>query len=138
MTELLLDVIKFIHFLIDSFNCTYIFLFNPIYDVYFAGWILTQTLHWAALKNECVFSYIEKKLMNPDYELGSDPKHMPHNEVYHNDYTLTIKALLIVSTLLIIAYRSKNRYAKVFAIFASVLWIYLTYFHNDLQQEKLK
>jgi len=127
-----LNIIQFLHVLIDIFNCSYIFIFSSKYDIYFATWILAQTLHWLLLKNECVVSYIEKKIEDPDYELGSEPKRVPHNEVYFNEYTLTAKAIIILSTLLIIIYRTKTRFVQGIAGLAIVLWIYLTYFHNDV------
>jgi hypothetical protein len=127
MENLLLETVKFIHFLVDVFTCSYIFIFNPIYDIYYAFWVFIQTLHWIALKNECILTYIEKKMIDPKYELGSNIKYLPHNEHYHNELSLTVKAIIILSTLLIITYRSNNKYAKIFAILAMGLWIYLTY-----------
>jgi hypothetical protein len=126
---ILLEVVKFVHFLIDVFLCAYIFIFSLVYDFYYAAFLLVQTLHWASLKNECIITYIEKKLIDPNYILGSNIKHLPHNETYHNDVTLTIKAILILSTLMIITYRSKSVISKVFAILALGLWINLTYFY---------
>uniref|UniRef100_A0A6C0D552 Uncharacterized protein n=1 Tax=viral metagenome TaxID=1070528 RepID=A0A6C0D552_9ZZZZ len=130
-----LNIIQFLHVLIDIFNCSYIFIFSSKYDIYFATWILLQTLHWLLLKNECIVSYIEKKIENPYYKLGSDPKRVPHNEVYFNEYTLTAKAIIILSTLLIIIYRAKTKTVQGIAGLAIVLWIYLTYFHNDIMKK---
>ena len=124
---ILLEITKFIHILIDIFLCSYLFMFSPIYDVYYAAGILLQTMHWAALKNECVITYIEKLLIDPTYKLGSNIKYQPHTETYHNDITLILKAVLIIGTLAIIMYRTKNIYAKLFAVLAIVFWIYLTY-----------
>jgi len=125
----LVEVVKFIHFLIDIILTTYIFIFSPIYDIYYSGFLLIQTLHWASLKNECIITYIEKLLLDPTYELGSDIKYQPHTETYYNEITLFMKAILIIGTLTVIIYRTKNKYAKIFAALAIVLWIYLTYFY---------
>jgi hypothetical protein len=124
-----LEIVKFIHFLIDIMITSYIFIFSPIYDIYYAAFLLIQTLHWVALKNECIITYIEKLLIDPDYKLGSNIKYQPHTETYHNRITLVLKAILIIGTLSVIMYRSKNRYAKIFASLAIILWIYLTYFY---------
>jgi len=59
--NLVLGAIQFLHFLIDAFVVSYVFIFNPIYDIYFVTFVLLQTMHWGALKNECFISYIEKK-----------------------------------------------------------------------------
>jgi len=126
---ILLEIVKFIHILIDIIISSYIFIFSPIYDIYYAGFVFIQTLHWAALKNECVITYIEKLLIDPNYELGSNIKYQPHTETYHNNITLLLKAILIIGTLTIIMYRSKNKYAKLFAGLAIILWIYFTYLY---------
>ena len=125
-----LGILQLFHFYIDAFNMSYIFVFNPIYDVYFCTWILLQTIHWGLLKNECCLSYIEKKILNPNYKLGSNYKWIPHNNVYHNKYTLIVKAIIIISTLLLIIYRSKKKCIKYICIAAIILWIYHTYFYK--------
>lgn len=103
-----LGIIQMFHFLIDAFNMSYIFIFNPFYDVYFCTWILLQTMHWGLLKNECIVSYVEKIIIDPTYKLGTNPRWIPHNNVYHNKYTLISKAIIIIGTLLLIMYRAKK------------------------------
>ena len=126
---MLLNIIQFFHILIDVFNCSYIFLFNPIYDFYFASWILFQTIHWIILKNECILSSIEKRIMNPNYVLGSQPKFIPHNDVYHNKITLKLKAIILIGTLLYISFRTRKQHIKLISLTAIFLWIYMTYFY---------
>ena len=129
MSSILLEVVKFVHLLIDIAVSTYIFIFKSVYDIYYASFILLQTIHWALLKNECIFTYIEKRIIDPTYELGSNIKYQPHAETYHNKITVTLKAILVLSTLLIIIYRSKNILVKIIAGLAILFWVYLTYFY---------
>ena len=128
--NILLYVTESIHLCIDLICMFYIFLFNPIYDIYFCGFILLQTFHWILLKNECSLSYIEKKLINPNYKLGEDPKWIPHYDTFYNSYTKISKALLILGGLSYVIYRNKQKYIKLICILAIVLWIYLTFFYN--------
>lgn len=128
--NILLKIIQFIHLLIDLFCMFYIFLFNPIYDIYFSGFVLLQTIHWALLKNECIVSYIEKKLINSNYKLGDNPKWIPHYSVYHNKFTILLKAILILGALLLVTFRNKHNYILYICIAAFILWIYFTYLHH--------
>ena len=132
-SKLTLDIIQLMHFLIDGFNMSYVFLFNPIYDIFFVTWILSQTIHWGLLQNECIISYIEKKLINPKYKLGENPKWIPHYDVYYNKYTIMLKSILILGGLTYIFARSKKNNIKIICVSAIILWIYFTYFHTNSQ-----
>ena len=129
-STLLLYFVQFMHLIIDIFCMFYIFLFDPLYDIYFCGFILFQTIHWIVLKNECIVSYIEKKLIDKSYVLGDDPKWVPHYDTFYNKYSKWMKAVLIIGALLYVIFRNKKKYIKLICISAIVLWIYLTYFHN--------
>ena len=131
--NIVLNIIQLLHFFIDSFCMTYIFIFNPIYDIYFSLFILLQTIHWGILKNECIVSYIEKKLINPDYKLGDKPKWIPHYKVYHNKLTLLLKAILILGALILIIFRNNKNNIKFICIGAIILWVYFTYFYHKPQ-----
>ena len=131
--NVLLGIIQLIHFFIDAFCMSYIFIFNPIYDIYYSLFLLSQTLHWGVLKNECIVSYIEKKMIKPSYELGENPKWIPHYKVYHSKFSILLKAILILGTLIIIILRNRKNYIKYICIGAAILWIYLTYFYRKPQ-----
>jgi hypothetical protein len=127
----MLRTIQVIHLVIDLFCMSYLFFFNTVFDIYYCGFILLQTAHWMCLKNECILSYIEKKIIHPPYQLGDNPKWIPHYKLFFNSYTKMLKAFLIVGSLLYIAFRNKNRRVKILCIASIVLWIYLTYFHAN-------
>jgi hypothetical protein len=129
----LLAVIQLVHFFIDAFCMFYIFLFNPIYDIYYSSFILLQTIHWGLLKNECVVSYFEKKIIKPNYELGDKPKWIPHYKIYHNKYTILLKAILILGALVFVIFRNKKNNIPYICVGAITLWLYFTYFHHNSQ-----
>ena len=132
-TMILLGLMQLCHFFVDCFNMSYVFLFNPIFDIYFVIWLLLQTIHWGVLKNECIVSYIEKKLLNPNYELGSKPRWIPHYKIYYNKFTITLKSILILGGLSYIIYRNKSKKIRFIGIMAVVLWLYFTYFYKKPQ-----
>lgn len=125
-----LGIIQMFHFFVDAFNMSYIFIFNPFYDVYFCTWILLQTMHWGLLKNECIVSYVEKIIIDPTYKLGASPRWIPHNNIYHNKYTLISKAIIIIGTLLLIMYRAKKDYIRLICVAAIIMWLYYMYFYK--------
>jgi hypothetical protein len=129
MEKIILEIIKVIHIMIDLLICSYIFIFSAKYDIYFVCFILLQTLHWIALKNECILSYFEKKLIDPNYELGNNIKHLPHAETYHTDLTLILFSVIVISTFFIIFYRSESVIVRLFSIIDLLLFVYLKYLY---------
>lgn len=125
----ILYVIQLIHLFIDFFCMFYIFIFNPIFDIYFCSFIFFQTIHWIALKNECIVSYIEKKLINHEYVLGENPKWIPHYDAFYTETLKTFKALLIIGGLLYVMFRNNNNVIRALCVAAILLWLYLTYIH---------
>jgi hypothetical protein len=122
-----LEIIQFFHFLIDIITTTYIFIFNPYYDIYYSLFLFLQTSHWPLIKDECIISYFEKKIIDPNYEMGSNASYCPHYEIYHNEITLLLKSLLIIITLLIIIYRSESEFIAIISSTSIVIWLYYTF-----------
>jgi hypothetical protein len=65
--------IKVVHFAIATFQMAYLLVFAPRYDLWLLFLHFAVTLHWILFKNECIISYFERKVMEPDYVMGSDP-----------------------------------------------------------------
>jgi len=131
--NVLLAIVQLIHFFIDAFCMSYIFLFNPMYDIYYCCFVFLQTIHWGLLKNECIVSYYEKTLINPNYKLGDNPKWIPHYKIYHNKITILLKAILILGTLGIVIFRNKKNDIPYICVGAIILWLYFTYFYHKSQ-----
>jgi hypothetical protein len=128
--SILLYSVTLFHLFIDVFLMSYIFIFNPIYDIFYCFFIFLQTIHWGLLKNECSITYIEKTLINGDYQLGNNIKWKPHEEYYFNEYTILLKAILILGTLFYIIFRNKtNNKIRFIAGVSIYLWIYYTYLY---------
>ena len=126
----LLYNITIFHIFIDVFLMSYIFIFTPIYDIYYCSFVLLQTIHWGLLKNECIISYTEKKIINSDYQLGDNIKWLPHYQYHFNKHIIILKAILILGTLLYIIFRNKkNNAVRLIAAAGICLWIYYTYLY---------
>ena len=59
---------------------------NSFYDKMVALILVAIALHWIFLKNECIISYIEKKLINKNYEAGTFPSLHPGLFYFMNTY----------------------------------------------------
>jgi hypothetical protein len=121
INEQLSYIIQSFHMLLDFFYCFYIFIFPIEYDIYFVWFVLFIILHWCILYNECLISYVEKKLLNPDYILASDTKNIPHHKTFYNESIVHIIHLSIVINLLFIFYRSESNIKKLMVTTALTL-----------------
>ena len=126
-----LKILNWFHFLIDVFILSYLFIFSAYYDFYLIIFIFFQAIHWLILKNECIISYTEKKLINPNYKLGYNISYIPHeNEFYfNNDILIFIKTLLMIIVLIFIYKRTNGiiRYLLLIDIFIIIYIIILKY-----------
>lgn len=128
--SVLLYNVTLLHVFIDVFLMFYIFIFKSAFDIYYCTFVLLQTLHWGLLKNECIITYTEKKLIDSDYQLGDNIKWHPHEQQYHfNQYIVLLKSILIIGTLLFIIFRNNNDKIRLIAGSSICLWIYYTYFY---------
>lgn len=114
--------IRYLHYLIEIFYSTYVFIFPPKYDIYFVFFIFLMSFHWIFLKHECILSVIEKKLENSNYVIGSTPK----RHIYRDkcpQFIFYITAVLLFVNLLIVYKRSYNSNIIRFLIITSVIII---------------
>lgn len=70
-----LKIIGFIHLcgMIIENMYGFIFIKNVIFDKLYIISFISIPFSWVIFKNECIISYISKKIENPHYKLGNDP-----------------------------------------------------------------
>jgi hypothetical protein len=127
--------IRIIHYLIELFYSTYIFIFPKKYDIYFAIFIFLMTFHWLIFRNECILSVIEKKLENSKYILGTDPYKHIYRDVCPK-YIFVITSILLFVNLFVVLYRSSDSKLITFLIIISIIIIIyykLIYKHEPKQ-----
>ena len=112
--------IRIFHMIITYVFIILYILFAPItFDFYLSLIMLLQSLHWLFLKCECIFSYIEKKLININYKLGEDPSH----DIFNQTFTLILDFIVLI-IILILFNRNKN-ITKVIIILILIITIYV-------------
>jgi hypothetical protein len=123
----LINIIKIIHIIHEIFLSTYIFIFNKKYDIYFVIYIFILSSHWIILKNECILSYIEKKLMDKNYKLGVEPYNHPYYKELPTEIIKIFNILKLIN-ILYVAYR--NIYNKYILILIFISFILIIYSYN--------
>jgi hypothetical protein len=128
--------VRYLHYLIEIFYTTYIFIFPKKFDLYFSLTIFILCFHWIIFKHECILSYLEKQIIDPNYELGSDPKKHIHRELLLPAIQFLINILFVVN-LLVVLYRNNSTLIRSLLIGAiSIFLYYQTIFCNPKEKEK--
>jgi len=76
--RIILWLTRWIHFNTLLFLIIYIFIFDMEYDYIYLGFVLIMFASWLIFKNECIFSYIEKKQLDTEYILGNNVRNQPY------------------------------------------------------------
>jgi len=79
-------------------------------------------VHWLLLKGECILTYLEKKTLDPNYKLGSDPYRSPFYTVLGSSTMKLIKTIYLINILFII-YRNWNTNHLYPIIFLTIMMI---------------
>ena len=74
----------------------YIIIFNAQSDYVYLLFVTIIISHWFVLKNECILSYWESKLLDPNYVMGEDPYRHIFIELIFGDYKIWYMVLLTV------------------------------------------
>lgn len=110
------DLLQNVHFINDMFVCIYPYIIPTAYDVYFVAFAFITVLSWIVFKNECILSYYEKKMENPDYEMGSDPAYNPYHKrfYYYNgvNYAFIKEFFWVLTFLILLFFRKNGRFVK--------------------------
>jgi len=123
-----------IHMLCEFFLCAYAFIIPKQYDIFYALYILFLIVLKLIFKYECIINYFDKKILDPSYELGSDPSHVPYKRELYNDnlHFIFLINCFILLNLIILAYRnSKNLSIQLICGFNIAYWIFLEYKTQD-------
>ncbi len=129
-----LNVSYVVHMLCEFFLCVYVFIIPKKYDIFYALYILLLILLKFIFKYECLISYFDKKMINPSYELGSDPYHKPYKRVLYNDnvYLILLINFFMLLNFIAVAYRNrKSQYIPLLCGINIVFWIFLEYKTQD-------
>jgi hypothetical protein len=133
MKDLILKTSYVLHVFIDIIPFIYLLFVSKKYDIFIVTLVTIQCLHWIALKNECIISYMDKVILNENYKLGDNISYIPHeDDMYYNKIFVILLHVLQILVFLIILYRNKNDLLisslSTFNIVVMIQLIYFRYF----------
>jgi hypothetical protein len=123
--NVILNISMYSHLACEILTCFYVFIFKSKYDIYFLLYFLVILILKLIFHYECLWSVFDKKLINPDYVLGSEPSEYPFREIYGNKNVMVIIVSLILIEFFIIFFRNKNVWVKYLTIINFILVVYI-------------
>jgi hypothetical protein len=128
-----LYIVIWLHYLIEIFYTTYIFIFPKKFDIYFSLFIFIICLHWIIFKNECILSYIEKKIIDPNYILGSTPNNHIHINLLH-PFIYFLFSIIIFINILYVLYRNNSMSIRFLLLTSISIFLYYQFIFCDISE----
>lgn len=92
-----------IHWILSLVSYFYVFVRKSNkYDYVYFIIVFIIILSWITNKQECLISFLEKKILTPEYKYGSDPTYHPSLTFYNKSHSFQTIVLTIASILMII------------------------------------
>lgn len=128
--------IRYLHYLVELFIATYIFIFPKKFDLYYSIFNFILCFHWIIFKNECILSYLEKKFINPNYVLGSHPKkHIHRNVLTFSFYYNYLVNILYFVNILFVFYRNKSILIRSLLFLSLIITLYYRIIFVDTKEK---
>ncbi len=121
--SLVLNISMYSHLVCELFTCSYIFIFSKKYDIYFVFYLFCVMALKLIFNYECIWTYYDKKMIDPKYKLGDNPGYYPFRDLYGNNAIVNIVGLLILYSLGKIYLRNKNPNIK-YLIIATLMMLF--------------
>jgi len=128
-------IIHIIHILFRLFASTYALIIKDNkYDYIYLIIAYLIIFLWVLFKGECILAYLYKKILDPNYELGSDLKHDDFKYIF-GEYNILIRNISRIFILLniYIIYKRNDNYGCMIIILI-ILFIYIKFFHKYYKQ----
>ena len=128
------------HMLCEFFLCLYVFIMPKKYDIYYALYISLLIVLKLIFKYECIINYFDKKLIEPNYVLGSNPKYVPYKQKLYNDneYFISFINCLIILNLILIFSRNSSNLIRILCVFNIIMWVFIEYKTQTFTHLKIK
>jgi hypothetical protein len=100
---------------------------RPSFDKYFLLYFILMNLSWVLFKDECLISYIYKKVENPDYVLGETNTVDDYDRIFGKELSKIFLGILIpilyVFNLAVIGFNKKIWGAMLLGIASFIVYI---------------
>ena len=129
--DIRLIIIHIIHILIRLFVSTYALIIKDNkYDYIYFIFLYFIILHWLLFKGECLLEYLYKKILDNNYEIGSNLELGDFNYLF-GEYNILIRNISRIFILLnmYIIYKRNDNYGCMIIIFILLL-IFVKYIYK--------
>lgn len=107
-----LALVRFAHYMSFLTSTLYVFIFAPKYDAIYLSFIIILYFHWILIKGECIFTYLEQKIMDPNYIMGSNIYNHPWLQLLIGEYTNPLLVISYVFIMLNVSTVSKRYFSS--------------------------
>jgi hypothetical protein len=114
--KVLLLFIKVLHMYFGLYLTTYLLVFNQEHDVEYLIAYIVMIGSWLIFKKECIMNYFEIIIVDPSYELGSDPYKLTRE--FKSLYTLL--HVWFYLTAVFVIYRIASRWSRTRSIMSTI------------------
>jgi len=131
--DIRLIIIHIIHILIRLFVSTYALIIKDNkYDYIYFIFVYFIILHWLLFKGECLLEYLYKKILDNNYELGSNLELGDFNYLFgkYNILIRNISRILILLNMYIIYKRNDNYGCLIIIFILLLIFVKHIYIHN--------
>ena len=129
--DIRLIIIHIIHILIRLFVSTYALIIKDNkYDYIYFIFLYFIILHWLLFKGECLLEYLYKKILDNNYEIGTNLELGDFNYLF-GEYNILIRNISRIFILLnmYIIYKRNDNYGCMIIIFILLL-IFVKYIYK--------
>ena len=94
-------VVCVVHWVFVVFLAFYPFLFAREHDIWFILLLFAVAAHWYLFEQECCLTYLEKKLLDPAYVVGSAIEVWPAFEVLDRRLRIVLFVMVCMSVIFV-------------------------------------
>jgi len=93
------------------------------YDFYYIGYVLLLVVSWLLCEDECLITYVYKKILDPTYTIGKDANRMADSEnIFGKDLSkYVMNALMLITICSLYVVSSRNNFAPKYVWFLFIL-----------------
>ena len=96
----LLFLIRSTHYFTLLIMVMYVFVFSPESDIIYLVFVAIIMCHWFLIKNECILTYLESKMIDPKYVMGEDPYRNTFIKLIAGEHTVWFTIVLTLAMFL--------------------------------------
>jgi hypothetical protein len=125
------DILGYLH-LILGFGASVYFLWrNEVLDVFYILYFIGMNISWVLCKNECIISYIFKRMKDPNYKMGDNIKVDDYDYILghtgSNIYTQYLLIMYVINLIIVICLGDVDILTKkllLLGIFSNLVYLF--------------